>query len=472
MAWSDWTYTRIQPSPRRSQHILGYDPDNIPPNALRILLNDDAELPNERAAEEFCRKYFSILDQQQNKACPTEMSVAVFFTESFDLTKRLISQNNRHIYVFDGLIQDILHDDSGELLGNSIINRERLGIGSPQRPTLVVTNLQNLAVEKRTQRGQRVEFAISKDPEAEHRLADEVEELKRFFRLAEEHHRLSHNPLIQEYQNIIGRSTLAHIEEFVGFLDDVPGRRTPILILGESGTGKEAVSRLIHRHDRGSRDPDLSRFQPVLINGISPGTLEGELFGVVSLSPSDYDSPDAKPIQGYIQKAANGSLFIDEIGDVPSSVQGGLLRFLQEGKVRPIGGHWEEIPDVRCIFATHKNLLDKNDTDMRNDFLYRIDGLTLRLPSLAERTEDHEALVDYYIADAGAHQKAQNDIPFSDELRNHLLELCRSGSFTGNIRQLRMYINRIVRVAGKGSQIGMKDNERALKFSLFKPGEA
>lgn len=474
MAWNDWQYIQVSPSPKRKGYVPAYHNTEVPDNALRILLNDDADVPNPEKAQAFCKNYLSIKDKNGQPVCPTERPVVVFFTASFAFAKTLLGElkpeTNEPKYLFDGLILDLLHQDSGHLEGTSVLSHTRKNITSPIRPTIIVTQLQNEAENRRTHRLNSATFAISKDPEAAHRLEDEIGEIEQFFQAAEEHHRIQNNPLIDEYKQIIGSSVLRQLDEFIGFLDEEEGEsKTPIVILGETGTGKEAVARSIHLNDR-VNDVGLQKFQPVLINSIPKGTLEGELFGVVSLRPSDYDSKNARPIKGYVESAAKGTLFIDEIGDVAPNVQAGLLRFLQEQKIRPVGGEWKSVPDVRCIFATHKNMLDPNETRIRHDFLFRIDGLTLRLPTLAERTEDHEDLVDYFISQTRAHEKAETDPPFSQELREHLIELCRTGQFIGNVRQLRMFINRIVRVSRKGHQITLADEIRARKHSLIEPG--
>lgn len=106
---------------------------------------------------------------------------------------------------------------------------------------------------------------------------------------------------------------------------------------------------------------------------------------------------------------------------------------------------------------------------MREDFLHRIDGLALDLPDLKDRVNEHEMLLDYFIGCSRATEKAGMDALFSDELRERIIKLCRSGVLTGNVRQLKMLVNRIVRVAADGCQIGINDFKKAIKYSLINP---
>lgn len=117
----------------------------------------------------------------------------------------------------------------------------------------------------------------------------------------------------------------------------------------------------------------------------------------------------------------------------------------------------------------HKNLRNQDEVEMREDFLHRIDGLTLDLPELKDRVDEHEVLLDYFIGYSRAAEKAGMDAPFSDDLRERIIELCQSGALTGNVRQLKMLVNRIVRVAAGGRQIGVSDFEKAMRYSLIRP---
>ncbi len=470
MGWEDWQYHRLGYASRRRNVITGYESYSQERGALRLLLNDDREVPDEAEAERFCKKYLNVAGPGNPDGCPTTRPVHVFFTDNFELARKLSDARHRRQFVFDGVIQDIIHDETGEYAGASNLLRIHQGMIAPLPAVLVVTNDGNWAQDSRVRRVAGGTFAIAKIADPGLRSGEEQNEINGFFRITEENRDLADSPLFEEYRQIAGRQTLALIQEFMGYLDDEPGRRMPLVILGKSGTGKEAVARLIHLHDRHQSDAAFHRFQPVLVASIPPGTLQGELFSVVELQPGDRER--VKPTVGYIEKAERGTLFIDEIGDVPKFVQGMLLRFLQEHKIRPVGGEWRKIEDVRCVFATHKNLRDPNAVDMREDFLHRIDGLALELPELKDREEDLEDLLNYFIGWSKAHEKANHDDPFTSPLRERIIELCRLGALTGNIRQLKMLIYRIVRVSEPGRRMDIADYHKAVKFSLINPEHA
>lgn len=156
--------------------------------------------------------------------------------------------------------------------------------------------------------------------------------------------------------------------------------RVPVLLLGASGTGKELMARHIH---------SLSRRKGPLVavnsGAIPPNLVEAELFGYKkgAFSGATQDRP------GLVRASDGGTLFLDEIGDLPLSAQAALLRVLQEGEVLPVGGHRPESLDLRFIAATHNDLKEMVRAGrFRHDLLARMEGITLALPPLRERSED------------------------------------------------------------------------------------
>lgn len=402
----------------------------------------------------------------------------VYFTDNFELTRSLFIGEKNH-EEFDGVIQDILNDTNQTERGLNNIQRLQRGMLNPF-PAIMAISKENTIIERcQKNRINNLHFAVTKEPEAGRRSKEANQEIQDFFRLAEKNRQTNSDPRIREYKQIVGHQTLALIQEFLGYLDKPmltePWRkqRLAAVILGETGTGKEAVARLIHTTDR-ITDTSFEHFQPVLVAQIPEGTIQGELFGVHQVYPGETVKNNAEPIKGYIEKAENGTLFLDEIGDVPEVIQGGLLRFLQEGKIHPAGAQqWYEVKDVRSVFATHKDLLNNKHTSMRQDFLYRIDGLKLELPNLAQREEDHELLVDYFIGQSLQHVSGfEMDQPFKPVLREKLITLCKKNSFPGNIRQLKSFIQRIVLVAEQKKTIDMNSYDKAVKISLMPPLES
>ncbi len=157
--------------------------------------------------------------------------------------------------------------------------------------------------------------------------------------------------------------------------------KTTVLILGESGTGKELIARGIHYGGARASGPLV----PVNCGGIPESLLESELFGYKkgAFTGADRDK------KGLFQEADGGTIFLDEIGELPLSLQVKLLRVLQENEVRPVGDSKSVKIDVRVIAATSKNLEEEvTKGNFREDLYYRLNVLTVKIPPLCERTED------------------------------------------------------------------------------------
>ncbi|MBI5524128.1 MAG: sigma-54-dependent Fis family transcriptional regulator [Desulfarculus sp.] len=174
-------------------------------------------------------------------------------------------------------------------------------------------------------------------------------------------------------------------------IERVAPSEVSVLILGESGTGKEVVARLIHQKSRRSAGPLV-----VVDCGSTPANLlESELFGHLKGSFTHA----LKDKKGLIQEAQGGTLFLDEIGNIGPEMQTRLLRFLQEGTIRPVGGTKNISVDSRVIAATNADLpeLIKRGA-FREDLYFRIKGITLHLPALRQRREDIPALARQFLA--------------------------------------------------------------------------
>ncbi len=171
------------------------------------------------------------------------------------------------------------------------------------------------------------------------------------------------------------RDTLLKAKEIAPFTEE------SVLILGETGTGKELLARYIHKKS-GVKD---EKFYPINCAAIPKELLESELFGYEKGSFSGAIAPKT----GLFEHANNGTVFLDEIGDLPYELQGKILRVLQEKKIRRVGNS-KEIPiNVRVISATHKNIMDLTKKGLfREDLLYRLAGVVFKIPPLRERKED------------------------------------------------------------------------------------
>jgi two-component system response regulator PilR (NtrC family) len=205
-----------------------------------------------------------------------------------------------------------------------------------------------------------------------------------------------------------------------------------ILILGESGTGKELVARAIHENSSRAKKP----FLVINSGGIPENLLESELFGYMkgSFTGAYADKP------GIFEMARGGTIFLDEIGDLPPVLQVKLLRVVQEKTFRRIGGSEDIRVDVRIISATNQDLREKvKKGEFREDLFYRLNVIPINLPPLRERREDLPALISHFI---GKYSKM-----FNKEIRNissYALELLMKYDFPGNIRELENIIERSV----------------------------
>jgi two-component system, NtrC family, response regulator PilR len=241
---------------------------------------------------------------------------------------------------------------------------------------------------------------------------------------------------------------LKEVEEAVGFGSMIGNSRemlklyatikkvadTPanVLILGESGTGKELVARAIHGNSARVTMP----FMVINCGGIPENLLESELFGYIkgSFTGAYTDKP------GLFEIARGGTVFLDEIGELPPLLQVKLLRVVQEKTFRRIGGAEDIHVDVRIISATNQNLADNvKSGSFREDLYYRLNVIPLHLPPLRERKEDIAALTRHFI------EKYSRE--FGKEIKTisaYALELLMHYPFPGNIRELENIIERSV----------------------------
>jgi transcriptional regulator with PAS, ATPase and Fis domain len=239
----------------------------------------------------------------------------------------------------------------------------------------------------------------------------------------------------------------------------------PVLITGESGTGKELLARAIHDGSRRAHGP----FVAVNCAAIPAGLVASELFGY---EKGAFTGAASRTI-GQIEYANGGTLFLDEIGDMPIDLQGHLLRFLQEGQIRRVGGRETIGLDVRIVSATNVRLGQAiAEGRFREDLFYRLNVLTLLVPPLRERPEDIVPLAYHFL------RLAQRD--FNREVRGFTADAMvalRRYRWPGNVRELMSVVRRAV-VIGDGplveaaTLIGLDESPASLSKTLVaaKPG--
>lgn len=211
--------------------------------------------------------------------------------------------------------------------------------------------------------------------------------------------------------------------------------RLPVtaLVLGETGTGKELVARALHRF--GAR-PD-GPFVAVHCGAIPDTLLESELFGHVrgAFTGADRDR------RGALREALNGTVFLDEIGDVSAAFQTKLLRFLQEKTVRPVGTERGEPVEVRVVAATHRDLASLSSAGVfRQDLYYRLAGYEIRLPALRDRLSDLPLLVEHFRAKA----LLELGLATGGGISAGVLDVFTRHSWPGNVRELEQTVRRLL----------------------------
>ena len=214
--------------------------------------------------------------------------------------------------------------------------------------------------------------------------------------------------------------------------------QAPIYISGESGTGKELAAKLIHQLGPRSQHP----FVPVNCGAIPQDLIESELFGHKKGSFTGAVSDKL----GLFQAANQGTLFLDEVAELPLQMQVKLLRAIQEKRVRPVGEQ-EEIPvDCRILSATHKNLASLvEDGTFRQDLFYRINVIELIVPALRDRGGDVELLTNHFLGKLSK-EMGIDEPKLDDEARSALL----AHRFPGNVRELENILERAITLCEAG----------------------
>jgi formate hydrogenlyase transcriptional activator len=240
----------------------------------------------------------------------------------------------------------------------------------------------------------------------------------------------------QGFEEMVGHAP--SLQRVLARVEQVAPTDSTVLITGETGTGKELVARAIHHHSRRHDRPMVS----VNCGAISPGLVESELFGH---EKGAFTGALARKI-GRFELADGGTIFLDEIGDLPLDLQVKLLRVLQEGEIERVGGTKPIKVDVRVVAATHRDIRKAVDEGrFRADLYYRLNVFPIHTPALRERREDIPALVRHFVLKhASRFGKTIETIPAGT------LTALTSYEWPGNIRELGNVIERSVIVSRAG----------------------
>ncbi len=232
----------------------------------------------------------------------------------------------------------------------------------------------------------------------------------------------------------------------------VADSKLTVLVLGESGTGKELVAQALHRHSPRAR----KAFRAINCAGLNENLLESELFGHVKGAFTGAVS-DRK---GLFEVVDSGTLFLDEVGDMPLAMQAKLLRTLENGEILPVGSNEIRKVDVRVVSATRRNLQEMVEHhEFRDDLFYRLNQATIRIPPLRERRDDVPILIDHFLHEAAdVHNKPVVSVS------GEVLRKLSAYRWPGNVRELRSVVDQMI-VLAEGHELTLDDLPEAIRGS-------
>ena len=261
-------------------------------------------------------------------------------------------------------------------------------------------------------------------------------------------------------QNLIGQSPA--MQRIFRLVAKVAPTESPVLITGESGTGKEMIAAAIHLQSRRSNRP----FVTVNSSAIPEGLFESELFGHVRGAFTGATSDH----RGLVEQADRGTIFFDEVAEMPLSVQVKLLRALQSGEIRHVGGRDSIRVDVRVLAATNRDLRRAlAEGTLRDDLYYRLNVFHIELPPLRERREDIPLLANFF-REKIARRMGKRVGRFSDRSQLCLMRY----DYPGNVRELENAIERAVTLAehGEVTHLDLPSTFREASVPLLATGSA
>lgn len=244
------------------------------------------------------------------------------------------------------------------------------------------------------------------------------------------------------FEGIVGKSR--QMQEIFTTVENIAGTSSTVLLTGESGTGKELVARAVHKRSKRAEQP----FVVINCAALPENLLESELFGH---KRGAFTGAIADK-KGLFEEADTGTIFLDEIGEIPLSTQVKLLRVLQEGEIRPVGGNQNKHIDVRLVAATNQDLTKRvAEGKFREDLYYRLNVIQVGLAPLRERPEDVPLLAYHFL------QKYSKKLDKAvDKIAIDALQVLQNYPWTGNVRELENVMERAT-VMVQGDTISIRD---------------
>lgn len=301
----------------------------------------------------------------------------------------------------------------------------------PDLPIVMISGHGDLETAVETMRKGAFDY-ISKPPDL-NRLLQTVRIALDHNKLATENKTLKKK--VSKQYEMIGESKA--MDDIKTMIEKIAPTDARVLITGQNGTGKELVAHWIHQKSERSKSPMIE----VNCAAIPSELIESELFGHLKGAFTSANKNRA----GKFEAANGGTLFLDEVGDMSLSAQAKVLRALQENKIQRVGSDRDIKVDVRVIAATNKNLQEEiKDKKFREDLYHRLAVILIHVPSLNERTNDIPLLTNHFLK-VIAKEQGVNPKKIDDEA----LKVLQKYSWTGNIRELRNVVERLVILGGK-----------------------
>jgi len=400
---------------------------------LTILLIDD---------DEYQLNYIDLLLEDIQEGSNT-----VFKTTSVDEGFSIIEKNPIDLVITDYVMPEI----------NGFTVLKRIKEVNPEIDVVIITQFEDINTAVDVMRHGAYDYLIKP-------LSKEILE-SLILRVKEKQTLIKENRLLREQiqENFTVESIISKSEEMENVLNTT-GKSAEtdvnVLIRGESGTGKELIARAIHFASKRKN----KSFITVNISALSPGLIESELFG----HKKGAFTGAIRDHAGKFLLANGGTLFIDEVGDIPQAIQVKLLRALQFGQIEPVGGTESINVDVRIIAATSRNLEEMiKSEDFRLDFFYRLNVITIEIPPLRKRKTDIPLLIDHFIDHFTRvhHKKIQG-------ISQEAMQILMKYDYPGNVRELENILQRAI-VLCRGDILSQYDlpelNGSEKKDSLLDP---
>lgn len=359
--------------------------------------------------------------------------------------------------------EQLVEMDASQLIGRNVADLEKEGIVYPSATLLVLKQKKPVTFLQKLKSGKEVLATGNPVLDEQGRVTEVIVNIRNFNELQKMNEQLKKGlgQVYLQWDNTENLSFIAcspNFRELVGMARKLADVVSTILILGESGTGKEVITKLIHQWSPRKKEP----FVKIDCGAIPENLIESELFGYET---GAFTGARRQGKPGLLELANSGTVFLDEVGELPLSQQVKLLRVLQEKKIKRIGGTVPIDIDVRVIAATNRDLAEMvKKGEFRADLYYRLSVVPLKIPSLRERTEDIIPLANYFLT------QFNNKYGTRKIISNGLKETLLDYKWPGNVRELENLMERLV-VTTRGSVIEPEDLPPGLKENQHQTGE-